>query len=398
MPLSAKLLPMKDRIILKPGKDKALRQHHPWIFSGAVASGGENRSGELLPIYNAQGELLGSGYFNSRSSIIGRAVCFDDRPPLQAIEESIRQAIALRQQLFANSDITAYRLINGEGDNLPGLIADLYGDLLVLQIGTLGMDRLKDTLLGLLLREVKPRAIYEKSSTPSRAEEGLKERAAWLHGPAISTIEICENGLKLVVSPESGQKTGFFLDQREMRQLVRHYAKGRELLNCFSYTGAFGVAALAGGALKVTSVDTSSKALEAAAMHVSLNGFSLDQHQICEEDVFQYLRQHPIDASFVILDPPAFSKKRNDIIPACRGYKDINRLAMAKMPPGSFLLTSSCSHFVDDALFQKVVFQASVEAKRSVRILDRHHYAADHPVDICHPEAHYLKSLFLYVV
>jgi 23S rRNA (cytosine1962-C5)-methyltransferase len=157
------------------------------------------------------------------------------------------------------------------------------------------------------------------------------------------------------------------------------------------------VAALVGGAVKVTSVDTSAKALEMSCEQVLLNGFAADRHRACEEDVFRYLRNEPLDASFIILDPPAFSKRRSDIVQACRGYKDINRLAIAKSPPRSFLLTSSCSHFVDEALFQKVVFQASMEAKRTVRILDRHHYAPDHPVNICHPEAHYLKSLFLYI-
>lgn len=387
-----------DRVTLRPGKDKAVKQHHPWIFSGAIANGGKNRAGDILPVYNDKGEKLGSGYFNSKSSIIGRMLCFDDRDPMKAIAQHLEAAVRLRAQLFPSlAQTNAYRLVNGEGDGLPGLVVDRYHDVLVIQISTLGMDRLRDVIIKLLVTLLQPQAIYEKSIQPVRAEEGLAETEQWLLGTARDEVEILENGLKILVSPTQGQKTGFFLDQREMRSLVRRYAIGRRVLNFFSYTGAFSVAALAGGATHATSVDASGPALALADRNVALNGFSTSQHEIREADVFRYLREEKLGANFIILDPPAFAKRRTDVIKGCRGYKDINRLAIQGAPPGSFLVTCSCSHFVEDSLFQKVVFQASVEAKRNVRILAQHHAAMDHPVDICHPEAHYLKSLFLYI-
>lgn len=384
-----------DRVVLRPGKEKSLRQQHPWIFSGAIATGGKGRAGELLPVYSSQGELLGTGYFNTRSSIIGRMVSFDARSPYEVVQENVRKAIALRRQVLS-ADITGYRLINGEGDFLPGLIVDLYGTVAVLQIGTLGMERLRPLLIDFLKQELPLTAIYEKSTLASRAEEGLEEESGWLFGLPTAQIEMKEYGLRYWVEPEFGQKTGFFLDQREMRQLIQKHAHGRSVLNCFSYTGAFSIAALAGGAQQALSVDSSAKALALASAHAQLNGFA-KRHQVEEADVFHYLRHAPISQNLIILDPPAFAKRRTDVVQACRGYKDINRLAMAKAPAGTLLLTCSCSHFVDDLLFQKVVFQASQEAKRKVRILDRHHLALDHPVNICHPEGHYLKSLFLYL-
>lgn len=386
-----------DRIVLRPGKEKALRHRHPWVFSGAIATGGKNRSGDLLPVYSAQGDFLGTGYFNTKSSIIGRMICFDERPPLEAIGQNIQRAIALRQQLFVDQKTTGYRLINGEGDDLPGLIVDNYAGVLVLQIGTLGMERLRDTIVKQLVEQMSPKAVYEKSALPSRAEEGLKDVTGWLYGKPVALVEMEENGLRYQVSPEQGQKTGFFLDQREMRSLVRRFAAGRNVLNCFSYTGAFSVAALAGGAASVISVDTSRSALNMAMANTQLNGFAADVHELCEADVFRYLRDEPIDSNLIILDPPAFAKRRSDVVQGCRGYKDINRLAISKAPSGSWLVTCSCSHFVDDTLFQQVVFQAASEAKRSVRILARHHAALDHPVSVYHPEAHYLKSLVLYI-
>lgn len=386
----------QDRVTLRQGKEKALHQHHPWVFSGAVASGGKNRTGELLPVYSVAGQLLGSGYFNTRSSIIGRMLCFDGRPPLEALQQHIQAAITLREKLISEG-ISAYRLINGEGDGLPGLIVDRYGDILVFQIGTLGMERLKDEVLEALQKRLRPRAIYEKSLQPSRHEEGLQNSHGWRLGTPIEAVEIRENGLRFIVSPEQGQKTGFFLDQREMRSLVRRYGMGRRVLNCFAYTGAFSVAALAGGARHVTSVDTSAPALEMATAHVALNNLPAEAHTSVVSDVFQYLREQDLHQNLIILDPPAFAKRRADVIRGCRGYKDINRLTIAKAPPGALLVTCSCSHFVDDQLFQKVVFQASLEAQRSVRILARHHAAFDHPVSIYHPEAHYLKSLLLYI-
>ena len=384
-----------QKVVLKRGKEKALRLRHPWIFSGAVASGAENSKGELLPVHDAAGKRIGTGYFNARSSIIGRMVCFDETEPLVAMERSLDQALALRRAFFDGKETNAYRLVNGEGDFLPGLIVDCYNDSLVVQIGTLGMDRLREWWVGLLRDRLHPVRIYEKSNAPARQEEGLQASERWLFGESVDLVEVQEDGMKLLVPVVTGQKTGMFLDHREMRCLVKSLARDRTVLNCFAYTGAFTVSALLGGARSATSVDISSKALQVAQQNLLLNGF--DHQVVVTADVFEFLREQPLDYSMVILDPPAFVKRRQDVVAGCRGYKDINRIAMQKMPAQSFLLTSSCSQFVNETLFQQVVFQASIEAGREVRILDRHHFAPDHPVNLAHPEGSYLKSLLLYV-
>ena len=385
------------KVVLKPGKDRAIKHRHHWIFSGAIASLPEFENGDILPVYNHSDELLGSAYFNRKSSIIGRMVSFDATPPLEAITQSIDQAIAMRRTLFDPSITNAFRLINGEGDCLPGLIVDQYNDVLVLQITTMGMDKLRPWLCELLDTKLKPKAIFEKSIVPSRKEEGLKDIQGWIKGEPTQEIIILENKLKFIVNPEEGQKTGFFLDHREMRQLIGSLSSNKRVLNCFSYTGGFSVYALAGGAKCVDSVDISSQAIQLAKRNVQLNGFPEQDQGFYTDDVFKFLREQNLNYDLVILDPPAFAKKQKDIVPACRGYKDINRVTMQKMPPQSILLTCSCSYHVDESLFQKVVFQAACEAKRNVKIIRRHLLALDHPINIFHPEGDYLKSLLLYI-
>ncbi len=384
-------------IILRPGKDKAVRQGHPWIFSGAIATDLEKAAGDLRPVHDSSDRLLGWGYFNSKCSIAGRMVSFGPSDPLAAIADNVGKAVALRHRLLDGSQTTGYRVINGEGDFLPGIIVDRYDSVLVVQVSTLGMTLLQEDIINQLVNELGVTSVLEKSTMGARGEEGLEPIQRWLHGAPVAKVVFCENGLQYIADLVDGQKTGFFLDQREMRQQVRALAKDRRVLNCFSYSGAFSVAALAGGAKETTSVDISSKAIDLAQEHITLNGFKADQQQFIAADVFEYLRRGSLDYDLVILDPPAFVKRRSDVVKACRGYKDINRLAIKGMPKGSLLLTSSCSHFVDDNLFQKVVFQASTEAGRRVRIIDRHHYAADHPENIFHPEGHYLKSLLLWI-
>jgi 23S rRNA (cytosine1962-C5)-methyltransferase len=386
------------KVFLKPGKDKALRNRHHWIFSGAVMHLPDFSDGEMLSVYSAEGDMLGTGYFNRKAKIIGRMVAFDDVPPLEAIRSHLDAAIHLRKQWFQNRATDAYRLVNGEGDQLPGLIVDKYRDVLVIQISTLGMDKLRDWIADYLVNALSPRVIYEKSLLPSRKEEGLEETQGVLFGGSVADdVEICENGLRFLVPIVQGQKTGFFLDHREMRQMVRELSKNKRVLNCFAYTGGFSVYAAAGGASHVDSVDISKLAMRVGHQSLALNNFSFVNQRFIVADVFHYLRENPLDYDLVILDPPAFAKKKKDVISACRGYKDINRIAMQKMPINSLLLTSSCSYYVDDALFQKVVFQASVEAGRDVRIIGRHRMAPDHPINICHPESDYLKSLLLYI-
>lgn len=387
----------KKGAILKPGKDKAIRHHHHWIFSGAIESLPSFKDGDILPVYAADGSVLGSGYFNRRSGIIGRMLSFDGSPPLQVIEKKLEDALKLRQQWFDPQHTNAYRLVNGEGDGIPGLIVDCYDQVLVLQCSTMGMDRLKPWLLDWLNKRLNPRTIYEKSLLPSRKEEGLKDFQGYLSGTEQDEISFRENGLHFTASLSRSQKTGFFLDHREMRQWMGSLSKDKRVLNAFCYTGGFSVYALAGGAKSVDSVDISEEAIEAAKRHVSLNGFENGNQGYYCEDVFAFLRERELPYDLVILDPPAFAKKQKDVIAACRGYKDINRIAMQKMPSNSLLLTCSCSHHVDEELFQKVLFQAAYEAGRDVRIVGHHRLAPDHPINLFHPESQYLKSFLLYI-
>lgn len=388
---------MQDGIVLKPGKDKAIRNRHHWIFSGAIARSPKFADGDILRVYSHDGVLLGSGYFNRQAQIIGRMLCFDESPAIDGVVRHLKNAIGLRRRFFDPKVTNAYRLVNGEGDYLPGLIVDSYRDQLVIQISTVGMEKLRQTVVDTLVKELSPKGIFEKSILPTRKEEGLADFQQLLHGEIDDQVEILENGLRFFVSIKEGQKTGFFLDHREMRNAVRALSKGKRVLNCFSYTGGFSVYAAAGGASAVTSMDISEPAIEAAKVNAALNDSKNCKHTFVTADVFAYLRENALDYDIVILDPPAFAKKKKDIIPACRGYKDINRIAMQKMPSDSLLLTCSCSYFVDELLFQKVVFQACTEAKREVRIIGRHHMAVDHPVNLCHPESEYLKSLLLHL-
>lgn len=384
-------------VILKPSKDKAIRHRHHWIFSGAIQSLPTFEDGAILPVYGADGKFLGNGYFNRRSGITGRMLSFDATPPLQALEQRLEAAWQMRQQWFDPQQTNAYRLVNGEGDGIPGLVLDYYDQTIVLQSSTKGIDRLKPWIVKWLNHRLHPHTIYEKSLLPSRREEGLQEAQGYLSGLEQARLSFKENGLLFTASLEKSQKTGFFLDHREMRHWIRQLAKGKRVLNAFSYTGGFSVYALAGEAQQVDSVDISEEAVEAARQHVEMNGLESGKHRIFCEDVFQFLRQRELPYDLVILDPPAFAKKQKDVIAACRGYKDINRLAMQKMPAQSLLLSCSCSHHVNEELFQKVLFQAAWEAQRQVRIVGRHRLAPDHPINVFHPESHYLKSFLLFL-
>lgn len=382
-------------ITLKPGKEKPLLQKHHWVFSGAVASISKEGDGSLFKVNSAKGDTLGIAYANRKSSILARMISFSDGDPFLSIEQNLNSAFSLRKSLLS-TNTTAYRLVNGEGDSLPGLIVDKYGDYLVIQISTLGMEKIKPFILEKLIALLAPKGILEKSELPSRKEEGLPPVTSLLYGTVPDQIEIKENGLKFIVEPQKGQKTGFFLDQREMRKLVGSLSEGKNVLNCFSYTGGFSIYAAAGGAKSVHSVDISKDATELAKQNMALNGFTSFESNFIADDVFEYLRQ-PLPFDLVILDPPAFAKRAKDVVNGCRGYKEINRLAMQKMPPQSILITCSCSYHVDEELFQKVAFQAALEAGRKVKLIGRHRQAIDHPVNLYHPEGDYLKSLILWL-
>jgi 23S rRNA (cytosine1962-C5)-methyltransferase len=383
---------------LTAGKDRAILAHHHWIFSGAFESLPlEVPNGSLVKVESARGELLGQAYINRNSNITGRMIAFSDKPITEVLRQKIRAAVRLRNSLFDPNLTTAYRIINAEGDELPGLIIDRYADVLVLQITTLGMEKLKPVMLSILTEMLPSFSILERSISPVRKTEGLADFEGWMRGKPRPQLEIVENGLKFAINFEHTQKTGFFLDQREMRSLVRQYAKDRHVLNCFAFSGGFSIAALAGGAKQAISVDISVPACQLATQNAELNGFSAQQHHATADDVFHYLQELRAAHDFVILDPPAFAKKKSDVPNAIRGYRDLNRLAISKLPPNSFLLTCSCSYHIDPTLFQKIIFQAALETGRKVQILERHRLASDHPINIYHPEADYLKSLFLAV-
>jgi len=311
------------------------------------------------------------------------------------LEKTLFSALKLREALFKSKETDAYRLINGEGDSLPGLIVDKYGPYLVVQVGALGMRKLLPWFLERLKKHLSPVGIYEKSTGSSLKEEGMEPCEQVLVGEIPDRVQILEEGIRFKVDIKKGQKTGFFLDHREMRKVAADLAKGARVLNAFCYTGGFTLAALKGGATHVDSVDVSESALKLCKENVSLNGFKAENHGFYQEDVFEFLQTNPLDYDLVILDPPAFAKKKNDLQAACKGYQQIFRLAIEKMPSNSFLIVSSCSYHVSPDLFQKIVFQSTTQAKRPVRIIGAHRLAFDHPVNLFHPESAYLKSLVL---
>ena len=388
---------MSKRVILKAGKEKSLKRRHPWIFSGAVEMYPAFKNGEVLSVVSSKGEFLAKAFFHRDRSLAGRVLTFEDVPLEAVLSKRLREAYAIRKALFDERVTNAYRLINAEGDGLPGLIVDVYCDVLVLQVNTLGMWQIKERIVEELVRTLNPRAIYEKSTSIVRDLEGLEDATGFLFGEASGELEVQENGIKFIVDYREGQKTGFFLDQRQMRRLIGTLAKGKRVLNCFSYSGGFSLAALHGGASHVTSVDSSAIATELCRRNTELNGFSMESHTILKEDVFTFLEKDSLDYDLIILDPPSFAKRKHSISKACRGYKELNRFVFKKAVGETLLLTCSCTGLVTTPLFQDVIAQAAAEEKRAVRILGYHREAYDHPHSLFHPEGRYLKSLFLYL-
>ncbi len=383
---------------LKPERDKSVRQRHPWIFSGAIGSvRGATPPGEMIEVQSAGGEFLGRGYYNRQSQIAVRLLTWHD----EALDTGfwrrrLAAAIARRAGLAAAADTDAYRLVYAESDGLPGLIVDRYGDWLVLQALTLGIDLHKAELAELLLELTGARGVYERSDADVRGQEGLPASAGPLAGAAPEgPLAITENGLRFRVDVQRGHKTGTYLDQRENRRRIAAHAAGAEVLNAFGYTGGFGVYAAAAGAARVTHLDSSADALAAARENTALNGLARENDEYVTGDAFQVLRTWR-DAGrafdLVILDPPKFAFSRGQLTAATRGYKDINMLGMKLLRPGGILATFSCSGLVSEDLFQKVVFGASLDVGREVRILERLSQGADHPVLLTFPEGAYLKG------
>lgn len=386
-------------ICLKPGREKSILARHLWIFSGAVQNPDDIHDGSVHPVHSSQGAWLGLAYFNRRCSIIGRMIGFQRREPQALITQYLKRSIALRKSLFAWKPSTMCRLVHAEADLLPGLVIDLYGDVAVLQIATLGMERFKELIVQTLREEISLSWIYERSSSGSRKIEGLGTSIGTLWGIERTEVLAEEEDLLYSIDIKQGQKTGFFLDQREMRGLIKKYATCRRVLNCFSYSGGFSLASLKGNAISCHSVDASQSALSLLEKNLQLNGLQgTNRHTALCEDVFTFLREKDsLPYDLVILDPPAFAKKPGDLSNALKGYREINSQVMKKIPPGGLLLTCSCSHFVSNEHFCRMLKEASLQAGRHVRILTGHHNSSDHPISLTHPENEYLKSYFLSV-
>lgn len=388
------------KITLKPGKEQAIFRFHPWIFSGAIKNmEGNLTEGELVKVFSSKNEFLAIGQYQI-GSIAVRIVTFADvNIDFSFWKQRIQNAFALRTSLnlVDNKLTNVYRLIHGEGDGMPGLIIDIYNKTAVLQFHTVGMFLVKEDIVRALLEVMGNRitAVYDKSEGTLPFKAKVKAENGYVYGNT-EPAPVMEYGNKFLVDWVEGQKTGFFVDQRENRKLVEQYAKGRSVLNVFGYTGGFSVYALRGGANLVHSVDSSEKAIELTNRNVALN-FDNPPHEAFAVDAFEYLNGIDNKYDLVILDPPAFAKHNNVLQNALQGYKKLNARTISKIKPGGILFTFSCSQVVSKVHFRETIFSAAAIAKRPVRILHQLPQPADHPVNIYHPEGEYLKGLVLYV-
>ena len=396
---------VQNTIVLKRGREKPVRQGHPWIFSGAIDRlPAQVTDGAVADVVSSDGEWLARGYVNRRSQIQVRLLAWN---PDETVDDAfwarrLHAAISARAAMPELASATAYRLVNAESDGLPGLTVDRYGDFLVLQAGTLAIDQHKARLAEQLLAFTGCAGIIERSEMATRRQEGLSAASGLLAGAAPpDRLEVAEGGLRFLVDLAHGQKTGFYTDQRENRRRIATYCRGRRVLNAFSYTGAFAVYALASSASHVTNVDSSVEALELAEANLALNGFDPDERsENIAGDVFDVLRDWQSDDGqrfdLIILDPPKFAHSQAQVERALRGYKEINRLAFQLLRPGGILATFSCSGLVSADLFQKVVFSAALDALgpgQPPQILAWLHQSSDHPITLTFPEAEYLKGL-----
>lgn len=387
-------------IRLRAGRERSLQRRHPWVFESAIAKGGAD-PGETVRVESAEGEFLAWAAFSPSSQIRVRAWSFDAAERIDAafFERRIARALAMRERLQVPSD--AVRLVHGESDGLPGLIVDRYGETLVAQFGAAGVERWKTVIVEALLRQTGLKRFYERSDASVRALEGLPEQTGWLAGEGATELTIREHDWRLSLDIATGHKTGYYLDQRDNRrrfaEVVRQHGCKR-VLNCFSYTGGFSVAALAGGAERVISVDSSGPALARASAHVALNGFEAARHEALDADVNKTLRAliaagEQFDA--IVLDPPKLAPTSAHAERAARAYKDINRLGLKLLAPGGLLFTFSCSGGVGPELFHKIVAGAGMDAQVDAYILERVAAAPDHPQTLYFPEGDYLKGLLL---
>ena len=387
-----------NTIWLKRGKEESLRRFHPWVFSGAIQHiDGQPEEGDVVRVVTAAGEFIAVGHYQ-QGSITVRVLTFRDVAVDAAFWYArLESALLMRRAIgLADAEQTnSYRLVHGEGDHLPGLIIDVYDHTAVMQAHSIGMHRSRREIAAQLMAVMGERIknVYYKSETTLPF---MEPENGFLVGGSADNVAM-ENGLRFRVDWLKGQKTGFFVDQRENRALLEKYAAGRRVLNMFCYTGGFSFYAMRGGARLVHSVDSSAKAIELTKQNVALNFPADARHEAFCEDAFKYLERMPETYDLVILDPPAFAKHRGALHNALKGYTRLNQKAMEKMPKGSLLFTFSCSQVVTKDHFRNAVFTAAALAKRKVRILHQLHQPADHPVNIYHPEGEYLKGLVLYV-
>ncbi|MBP3773895.1 MAG: class I SAM-dependent rRNA methyltransferase [Bacteroidaceae bacterium] len=392
---------MYKKIFLHRGKDASVRRYHPWIFSGAISRMDKGiDEGDNVEVYDAEGEFLAVGHYQ-RGSIAVRILSFEHVPLDGALlSQKIGRALAMRRELglMRDGENTIFRLVHGEGDGLPALIIDMYGPTAVIQAHSVGMHRWRHEIAQVLMELMPDRlaSIYYKSDQTLPVREGVEPESGYLLGSDADDVAM-ENGLAFHIDWLKGQKTGFFIDQRDNRRLLEQYAHGRKVLNMFCYTGGFSVYALRGDARLVHSVDSSARAIATTDANVALNFPDCTRHRSYVSDAFRFLGHMPEDYDVVILDPPAFAKHRDAIHNAMKGYARLNAAAMSQMKSGGILFTFSCSQAITADQFRTAVFTAAARAHRFVKVLHQLHQPADHPVSIYHPEGEYLKGLVLYV-
>lgn len=388
------------KVFLKEGREEAPSRGHPWVFSGAIDRvEGTVTGGGVIDLFSHGGEFIGRGYHNPSSQIAVRLLTRQR----VAIDEAffrarIEQAISLRRSLLS-SETTACRLVHSEGDFLPGLIVDMYGSYLVLQVNTAGIEKFRGLIISILKDLFPPAMMYDRSDPATRAQEGLPDSTGPIgDGSVPDNVEIRENGIRFLVNIKGGQKTGFYLDQRENRTLIGRLSHGKRVLNCFAYTGAFSVYASYGGADGVTSVEASADALELFKKNLLLNDIPLETQRLVKGDVFDFLRDDQGEYDLIVLDPPAFAKRKGMVRGATRGYKDINLYAMRRAKRMGMILTCSCSQHIDSGLFQKILSYAATDSHRQIQVVGRWGAPPDHPTALHHPEGAYLKAFLLRVV
>ena len=387
------------RVILKRGKEESLKRFHPWVFSGAIARMDNIEEGDLVTVYDHEGNLIGNGHYQI-GSIAVRILTFDDTEIDSAFfVKRLTEAYKMRQALgLSRPDNNAFRLVHGEGDFLPGLVVDIYGSTAVMQAHSPGMHFARNLIADALtqLPNGVVKNVYYKSETTLPYKAQLDPQNEYIVGEYDTDVAM-ENGLKFHVDWLRGQKTGFFVDQRENRSLLEHYATRRKVLNMFCYTGGFSFYALRGGAELVHSVDSSAKAISLTDANVELNFPNCERHKSFAIDAFKYLDEMGSDYDLIVLDPPAFAKHKSALRNALIGYRKLNAKAFEKIKPGGILFTFSCSQAVNKEQFRLAVFSAAAMSRRKVRILHQLTQPADHPINIYHPEGEYLKGLVLYV-